>query len=53
MKLKIYMKVWNGKIEYLCLRENKGCSYPCTKETVDYDQYKGVKDCFRQDKYGK
>lgn len=47
MKIDIWALWSNEKLKCVCLRSNKRCKKKCTKETVDYDQFKGIERCFK------
>lgn len=49
----VYVDFENGKTVCICQRENKRCSKPCTPDVVERDRYRGWKDTFYVDQYGK
>lgn len=52
--LKVYIRFWDGKVSCICLQSEKGCeSESCIKDKVTRDKFKGVQECFKQNRYGK
>lgn len=52
-RIKVYVDYEGGKTVCICRRDNKRCDKPCTPDVVERDKYRGWKDTFRVDKYGK
>lgn len=48
MRVKVYMK-WNkNNITCICKADKKKCNCnSCEKDTVEYRQYKGIDECFK------
>lgn len=52
-KIKVYIKIVDGKTVCLCSFHNKKCKHNCDVDMVERDKFYGWKDTFRRDKYGK
>lgn len=53
-RIKVWIKYEKGQTVCICSRANKKCdSDTCLKEKVFRNRYEGLKECFRQDRYGK
>ena len=54
-KVKVYIKWEDNKIVHICTQENCECKdkVNCEPDVVTHDKYKGIKECFKQDRYGK
>lgn len=51
--IKVFIDYKDGKTVCICERKRKGCNKPCTPDVVERDRYRGWKDTFYQDRYGK
>lgn len=51
-KIKVWVKVENGKVVCICKRPEKRCGKHCEAEVVIRDRFQGWEGIFRRDRYG-
>ena len=49
----VYIDWHEGKTMCICRRDNKRCDKNCSPDVVERDIYRGWKQTFYQDKFGK
>lgn len=52
-RIKVYVKIVNGKTVCICHKGRKGCGDPCDSAVVERDRFDGWDDTFRRNRYGK
>lgn len=51
-RIKVYIKIVNGKTVCICTRGRKGCREKCDKDIVERDPCRDWEDDFHRDIYG-
>lgn len=52
-KIKVFVRIKDGKTICICPRSSKRCNRPCERDTVERDKLNGWEDTFHRDRYGK
>ena len=52
-KIPVFIYIKDGKTICICHAGRKGCGRYCTRDKVTRDKFSGLKEGFRQNKYGK
>ncbi len=52
-KIKVYIDYQDGQTVCICKRSRKGCNKNCHKDIVERDKYRGWRQTFNVNKYGK
>lgn len=52
-RIKVYMRIRNGKTACLCKADSKRCKLPCERGTVTRDLYEGWRETMKRNRYGK
>lgn len=51
--IEVYIRYKEGRTVCICPKRRKKCNKPCTPEVVERNRFRGWKDCFNVNKYGK
>lgn len=52
-KVKVFIRIENGKTLCICHRGAKKCNRKCEPDVVERDKFRGWEETMRRNKYGK